>query len=168
MGDLQVEKSSVPVIDLLEFGDSLASEAYKKLREACEEWGCFRIVNHGISLNLMEEMKEVVRSLLDRPIEIKRRNTDAIAGSGYVAPSAVNPLYEALGLYDFGSPEALCAFCDQLDALPHQRFAFFLSLRKLKIKRFLIFWNFRYLDDWIFHQDSLNLHTFLVIDMILI
>ena len=130
MGDLQVENSSVPVIDLLEFGDSLASEAYKKLREACEEWGCFRLVNHGISLNLMVEMKEVVRSLLDRPIEIKRRNTDVIAGSGYVAPSAVNPLYEALGLYDFGSPEALCTFCDQLDALPHQRFAFFLSLIK--------------------------------------
>lgn len=121
MGDIQVENSSVPVIDLLEFGDSLASEAYKKLREACEEWGCFRIVNHGISLNLMAEMKEVVRSLLDRPIEIKRRNTDVIAGSGYMAPSAINPLYEALGLYDLDSPEALCTFCDQLEALPHQR-----------------------------------------------
>ncbi|EXB81619.1 Gibberellin 3-beta-dioxygenase 4 [Morus notabilis] len=119
MGELQVEinTSIVPVIDLRYFGDS----DYDKLREACEEWGCFRIVNHGMSPNLMAEMKETVRCLLDRPMEIKRRNVDAIAGSGYMAPSAINPLYEALGLYDLGSPEALSSFCDQLDASPHQR-----------------------------------------------
>ncbi|XP_062105251.1 2-oxoglutarate-dependent dioxygenase DAO-like [Humulus lupulus] len=111
-------RRSVPVIDLREFEDE---KAYTKLREACEEWGCFRIINHSIPLDLMSQMKTVVRSLLDLPPEIKARNTDAIAGSGYVAPSPANPLYEALGLYDFGSPEALRCFCDQLDVSPHQR-----------------------------------------------
>ncbi|XP_062105250.1 2-oxoglutarate-dependent dioxygenase DAO-like [Humulus lupulus] len=115
-------KSTVPVIDMREFGDLSDSEkAYEKLREACEEWGCFRIINHGISPALMSEMKTVVRSLLDLPAEIKQRNTDVIAGSGYMAPSPVNPLYEALGLYDLGSPEALRSFFDQLDASPYQR-----------------------------------------------
>ncbi|XP_059661366.1 2-oxoglutarate-dependent dioxygenase DAO-like isoform X2 [Cornus florida] len=69
----------------------------------------------------MSEMKRVVRSLFDLPIEIKRRNTDAVAGSGYVAPTKINPLYEALGLYDIGSNEAVQNFCTQLDASPQQR-----------------------------------------------
>lgn len=117
--------TNIPVIDLQKFPD--AGE-YKKLKKACEEWGCFRIVNHNLSMALMSEMKMVVRSLLDLPMEIKLRNTDVIAGSGYMAPSRVNPLYEGLGLYDLGSPQAVHAFCDQLDASPHQRQGFYSQL----------------------------------------
>ncbi|OVA19011.1 Oxoglutarate/iron-dependent dioxygenase [Macleaya cordata] len=106
----------IPVIDLEDFpGQS------KKLLEACEEWGCFRIINHKIPDKSMLDMKTVVRSLLDRPVEIKRCNTDVIAGSGYVAPTKGNPLYEALGCYDFGSSDAVEAFCTELDASPQQR-----------------------------------------------
>ena len=126
MGDYQVNvNSGVPVIDLRQFGESNSchsEKAYKKLRKACEEWGCFRIINHHIPMDLMSEMKRVVRSLLDLPVEIKERNTDVIAGSGYVAPSPLNPLYEALGLHDLGSTQALSSFCDQLDASPYQRY----------------------------------------------
>ncbi|XAR68211.1 Gibberellin 3-beta-dioxygenase [Bertholletia excelsa] len=108
---------SIPVIDLQEEFPSLS----QKLIEACKTWGCFRIVNHGVPAALMSEMKSVVMSLFDLPGEIKRRNTDAIAGSGYVAPNVVNPLYEAFGLYDVGSPEAVQNFCTQLDISPLQR-----------------------------------------------
>ncbi|KAK3013539.1 hypothetical protein RJ639_008362 [Escallonia herrerae] len=107
----------VPVIDIQDF----PSQA-EKLVGACEDWGCFRLINHTIPATLMSEMKSVVRLLLDLPLEIKQRNRDAIAGSGYVAPSAINPLYEALGLYDIGSVEAVHAFCTQLDASPLQSF----------------------------------------------
>lgn len=106
----------VPTIDLQDFPGQ-----FEKLRAACEEWGCFRVVNHTISLKLMAEMKQVVRSLLDLPMEIKKRNTDVILGSGYMAPSEVNPFYEALGLYDTGSIQAVASFCSQLEASPHQR-----------------------------------------------
>ncbi|KAF8406771.1 hypothetical protein HHK36_008863 [Tetracentron sinense] len=49
--------------------------------------------------------------------------TDVISGSGYMAPSAENPLpvYEALGLYDVASSTAVEAFCTQLDTSPQQR-----------------------------------------------
>lgn len=67
----------------------------------------------------------VVGALLDLPMEIKKRNKEVIAGSGYMAPSAINPLYEALGLYDLGSSQAVQDFCSQLDATPHQRFFVF-------------------------------------------
>lgn len=70
----------------------------------------------------MAEMKQVVRELLDLPLEVKRRNTDVIAGSGYVAPTQKNPLYEALGLYDMASSQAVADFCSHLDASPHQRY----------------------------------------------
>uniref|UniRef100_A0A2N9J610 Fe2OG dioxygenase domain-containing protein n=1 Tax=Fagus sylvatica TaxID=28930 RepID=A0A2N9J610_FAGSY len=78
----------IPAIDMQKLeDDGEQQEQHKKLREASEEWGCFRIVNHKIPLSLMSEMKKVVRELLDLPMEIKMRNTDVIAGSGYMAPS---------------------------------------------------------------------------------
>ncbi|KAK3223424.1 hypothetical protein Dsin_010449 [Dipteronia sinensis] len=110
------ERRSIPTIDVENF-----PAEYRKLREASEEWGCFRIVNHKIPLTVMSEMKKVVRCLLDLPLEIKQRNTDVIAGSGFMAPSQVNPLYEALGLYDMASSQAVHNFSSQLDASPHQR-----------------------------------------------
>ncbi|KAI9165187.1 hypothetical protein LWI28_009343 [Acer negundo] len=110
------ERRSIPTIDVENF-----PAEYRKLREASEEWGCFRIVNHKIPLTVMSEMKKVVRCLLDLPLEIKQRNTDVIAGSGFMAPSKVNPLYEALGLYDMASSQAVHNFSSQLDASPHQR-----------------------------------------------
>ncbi|KAK4477524.1 hypothetical protein RD792_016753 [Penstemon davidsonii] len=109
-------KDSVPVINMQDFPGELI--------RACEEWGCFRIVNFDSSIlseTLMSEMKEVVRSLLDLPMGIKKRNVDVIAGSGYMAPSSINPLYEALGLYDMTSSQAVNDFCSNLDATPHQR-----------------------------------------------
>ncbi|CAM8900003.1 unnamed protein product [Rhodiola kirilowii] len=106
--------AAIPVIDLRDF-------SHAKLVEACEEWGCFRLVNHEVPLPLMMEMKAVVRALLDRPTHVKTRNVDVIAGSGYMPPSAVNPLYEALGLYDMASSPAVDDFASQLDATPHQR-----------------------------------------------
>ncbi|KAI3808334.1 hypothetical protein L1987_24283 [Smallanthus sonchifolius] len=109
---------SIPVIDLLDFPNQTS-----KLIAASEEWGCFRLINYHdvLPATLMSDMKAVVRSLFDLPVEIKRRNLDVIAGSGYMAPTAKNPLYEALGLYDMASRRDVDNFCSQLDASPHQR-----------------------------------------------
>ncbi|KAG6420996.1 hypothetical protein SASPL_117542 [Salvia splendens] len=110
--------SKIPVIDLQDFPGETGM-----LVAACEEWGCFRIVNYEGILpdSLLYEMRQVVGSLLDLPAEVKARNRDVIPGSGYMAPSPVNPLYEALGLYDTSSPQAVDAFCSNLDATPQQR-----------------------------------------------
>ncbi|KAJ8623541.1 hypothetical protein MRB53_032070 [Persea americana] len=110
-------EEAVPVtIDL----DQFPAQA-GKLAEACEALGCFRVVNHKIPLQLMSEMKSVVRNLFDLPTETKRRNIDTIISSGYVEPTPRFPLYEALGFYDSNSFEAVDAFCDQLDVTVHQR-----------------------------------------------
>ncbi|OMO49378.1 Oxoglutarate/iron-dependent dioxygenase [Corchorus capsularis] len=106
----------IPIIDVSDF-----PRQYENLRKACEELGCFRVLNHKIPLELMQEMKRVVTSLFDLPMEIKKRNEEVIAGSGYWPPSSINPLYEAFGLYDMASSLAVHNFCSQLDATPSQR-----------------------------------------------
>ncbi|KAJ7944007.1 2-oxoglutarate-dependent dioxygenase [Quillaja saponaria] len=109
---------SISVIDMKEFPNP---DQYKKLREACEDLGCFRIINHSIPLTLLSEMKKVVRSLLDLPTEIKKHNTHVIADRGYRGSIPSLPFYESLGIYDMASSEALQTFFEQLDAIPHQR-----------------------------------------------
>ncbi|KAL2247253.1 2-oxoglutarate-dependent dioxygenase DAO-like [Sesamum indicum] len=108
--------ASIPTIDFQDFPSQS-----QKLIQTSVKWGCFRLINHSIPAALMAEMKATVRTLLDLPMEIKQRNRDVIAGSGYVAPSNSNPLYEGLGLYYMGSPEAVHEFCSQLEASPSQR-----------------------------------------------
>ena len=93
----------------------------QKLREASEKWGFFRLVNHGVPTKLTAEMIDLTRDLLDLPLEIKQRNKDVIPGSGYMAPSEKNPLYEALGLFDARSSSSVSSFCSQLEASPQQR-----------------------------------------------
>ena len=110
-------EEAIPVIDLDQF-----PAQFGKLLEACDMFGCFRVVNHKIPLQLMSEMKSVVRNLHELPTETKLRHTDAISGRGYEGPTSSNPLYEALGIHDINSSEAIDAFCDRLNATVHQRF----------------------------------------------
>ncbi|XP_059664509.1 2-oxoglutarate-dependent dioxygenase DAO-like [Cornus florida] len=106
----------MPVIDMQEFpGES------EKLIAACEEWGCFRIINHGIPVTLLSEMQSISRSLLDLPAETKRRYDEAVDGKGYSPPQESNPLIEGLDVYDMASPGAVHAFCSHLHVSPHQR-----------------------------------------------
>ncbi|CAN1354588.1 Gibberellin 2-beta-dioxygenase 8 [Linum perenne] len=44
----------------------------EKLREACREWGIFRVVNHGVPTLLMDQIKSVARDLFSQPFESKR------------------------------------------------------------------------------------------------
>ncbi|KAK7406969.1 hypothetical protein VNO78_08606 [Psophocarpus tetragonolobus] len=112
-------EESIPVIDVGKMNGE--EEELKKLREACERWGCFRIINHTIPATLMAEMKSVVEALHDLPVEIKERNTHVLAGSGYVGPTEFSPFFESLGIYDMCSSQAMDNFCSQLQASPHQR-----------------------------------------------
>ncbi|KAK4383578.1 2-oxoglutarate-dependent dioxygenase DAO [Sesamum angolense] len=110
-------KKSVPVIDIED-----SASLPEKLVRACEELGCFRLMNHGIPMSLMSEMKAAVRSLLDLPLEVKRRNSNPHEPSkGYTPPNLASPFFDSLSLYDMASPNAVEYFCSQMDASPHQR-----------------------------------------------
>ncbi|XP_047312622.1 2-oxoglutarate-dependent dioxygenase DAO-like [Impatiens glandulifera] len=112
------EKYIIPLIDMK---DLAIPEWSEKLMAACEEWGCFRIKNHGISPELMAEMKVVSGELMDLPVEIKLRNSNPVSGKGYTPTHQASPVFEGLGCYDMASDGALDAFFDQLYASPYQR-----------------------------------------------
>ncbi|KAJ9540988.1 hypothetical protein OSB04_027494 [Centaurea solstitialis] len=111
-------RCSIPVIDLHDFPNQSS-----KLMAACEGWGCFRLLNHHevLPATLMSEMKSVTKSFFDLPVEIKRQNVDVTNGTGYLAPTAKNPLFETLGFYSLAIRHDVETFYSQLDASPHQR-----------------------------------------------
>ncbi|CAA0410709.1 unnamed protein product [Arabidopsis thaliana] len=62
---VQGKDINIPVIDL----ERLDKEI---LREACKEWGIFRLENHGVPLALTSRLQEISESLLSLPFEKKR------------------------------------------------------------------------------------------------
>ncbi|XP_057433395.1 gibberellin 2-beta-dioxygenase 6-like [Lotus japonicus] len=65
----------VPVIDLqsLNHEDDANNIINKKiLEEACEDWGLFRLVNHGVPPTLLKQLQELARELFTLPFESKK------------------------------------------------------------------------------------------------
>lgn len=104
----------MPVIDMLKV-DGLAEE----IVNACKEWGYFRVINHGVPIELLAEMKAVNASLFDRPVEIKKGTLGGVYGKGYLERNPVTPFLESLSIDDIST--FTDEFCDRLDASPHQR-----------------------------------------------
>ncbi|KAK0579084.1 hypothetical protein LWI29_020743 [Acer saccharum] len=64
----------VPVIDLFRLlsGDSMKSEL-EKFHYACQEWGFFQLINHGVSNSLVEKVKVEVQEFFKLPMEEKNK-----------------------------------------------------------------------------------------------
>ncbi|XP_071730085.1 2-oxoglutarate-dependent dioxygenase DAO-like [Rutidosis leptorrhynchoides] len=101
----------VPMIDMQKV-EGLEDE----LEKAYEEWGCFRMANHGVPVELLNEMKLVVASLFDLPLDIKMRAIQL--GMGYIPRNLATSFYEGFAINDVSSP---AEFYDLLEVSPHQR-----------------------------------------------
>ncbi|EER98258.1 hypothetical protein BDA96_02G091100 [Sorghum bicolor] len=68
-----VEKSSeVPVIDLGKlFNPRFVEEEAARLRFACEDWGFFQLVNHGIADEIITNIRSDIQSFFQLPLEVK-------------------------------------------------------------------------------------------------
>ena len=92
-----VEECELPLIDLsrLHFGDEVEREECKaEIARASQEWGFFQVVNHGISCEILEEMKFEQERVFKQPFDKK------IKEDMYLNFSA--------GTYRWGTPTATC------------------------------------------------------------
>lgn len=66
--------SIIPIIDLKNLLDSNRSEEEMlKLHMACEEWGFFQLINHGVPHPLIEGMKGLSHEFFKLPLEAKQK-----------------------------------------------------------------------------------------------
>lgn len=62
----------VPLIDLQGVDGERRKEIINDVRKAAETWGFFQIVNHGIRLDILEQLLEGVRRFHEQPQEYKK------------------------------------------------------------------------------------------------
>ncbi|KAB2634820.1 2-oxoglutarate/Fe(II)-dependent dioxygenase [Pyrus ussuriensis x Pyrus communis] len=75
MGDANDPEHSIPIIDF-----ALLTSAYpdqraqmiQKLGRACQEWGFFQVINHGVPESLMEAMVDACQRFFELPEEEKK------------------------------------------------------------------------------------------------
>lgn len=69
---LPEHSDDVPVIDLGKLLNPESTEAEAaRLRFACEEWGFFQVVNHGISNEVIMAMKHDIHKFFQLPLDVK-------------------------------------------------------------------------------------------------
>lgn len=108
------DSDTVPLINLegLQSGDSdVIDRLSKEVGAACEEWGFFQIVNHGVPQEVTESHRQVGSKFLEMPVEKKERATDPSGryfgyGGRYERLSSRVPWMEYLAGNHTPAPEA--------------------------------------------------------------
>uniref|UniRef100_A0A803MXP8 Fe2OG dioxygenase domain-containing protein n=1 Tax=Chenopodium quinoa TaxID=63459 RepID=A0A803MXP8_CHEQI len=75
----QVGDGPLPLMDgpIIDFSllSSFNSEELSKLRSALSTWGCFQLVNHGMTSELLDEIRELSKEFFKLPLEEKEKTT---------------------------------------------------------------------------------------------
>ncbi|KAG5598859.1 hypothetical protein H5410_030229 [Solanum commersonii] len=61
-------QESIPTIHLSNFYDL---NVKKPIQEAARKWGCFQIINHGIPIEVLEDLKDAAHKFVVLPTEEK-------------------------------------------------------------------------------------------------
>ncbi|KAH9764462.1 1-aminocyclopropane-1-carboxylate oxidase [Citrus sinensis] len=66
-------KLQVPVIDLDGIRYNQLEDIVDQVRAASQTWGFFQVINHGVPLNLIQEMIEGVHKFNEQDVEVKKQ-----------------------------------------------------------------------------------------------
>lgn len=106
----------LPVLDLthenIKPGSSSWSASCEDVRQALEEYGCFVAIYDEISVELGNKMLTCLEELFSLPTETKVQNLSNNQYFGHVAPNAMFPLYESIGIRGVNTPEGTRSFTD--------------------------------------------------------
>eukprot|EP00249_Psilotum_nudum_P024344 c29163_g1_i1 orf=286-1125(+) len=107
--DLDPEHQGIPVLDLAGIEIGSGAMVMEDVARACEEWGFFQVINHGISASLIENVWKVVNGFLALPMEEKLKRPMKQDSSSPNHPTGYGRLF------DFSENTIL----DWVDALIH-------------------------------------------------
>ncbi|KAB2050126.1 hypothetical protein ES319_A13G224900v1 [Gossypium barbadense] len=95
----------------------------KRVREACETFGCFDVVYKKISTKIREDAFELLKELVEVPVERKQKNTSPLPYHGWVGPcEQVSVLYEGFGVGDASNYDSVKSFAQLMWPNGHPRF----------------------------------------------
>lgn len=89
------EECELPLIDIgrLSMGELEREECKKEIARASQEWGFFQVINHGVSSEILEDMRSKQMQVFKQPFRLKTNHQ-------YLNLSA--------GCYRWGTPTATC------------------------------------------------------------
>ncbi|KAF5456674.1 hypothetical protein F2P56_026125 [Juglans regia] len=109
----------VPVIKFSVQGSDLnrGSEGWhnlcKRVREACENYGCFEVIYDKIPIDLRTEAFSAARQLFDLPLDAKQKGVNPTRRNlGYMGQSSLGSLYEAFAIEDGSNYDSLKSFTE--------------------------------------------------------
>ncbi|KAG7022434.1 Protein DMR6-LIKE OXYGENASE 1 [Cucurbita argyrosperma subsp. argyrosperma] len=74
----------VPTIDLSISDSRSVEQLVSDIASACENWGFFQVINHGVPMELVARMEEVTKLFFDQGVDEKRKvKRDAANAMGY-------------------------------------------------------------------------------------
>lgn len=65
--------NDIPVISLADSGGAKRAEVCRRIVAACEDWGIFQVVDHGVEPTVVEKMTSLAREFFALPSQDKLR-----------------------------------------------------------------------------------------------